>query len=141
VTPFPVLVVEDDPILARAVQRSFGKAGLPNPVHLVHDGVEALAFLRGEGPWTDETAPTPGLVLLDLRMPRLDGIGVLRAIQGDATLPPVPVVVVSGTSRAADRRTCYELGAKGYFVKPDDLGGYVALVRTLCDYWTLAEAP
>jgi len=133
-----VLLVEDNRIDIINVQRAFRKNLLPNTLNVVRNGEEALHFLRGdpfEGP------KRPDFILLDLNMPAMNGTELLAAMKADPKLRTIPVVVLSTSNEAGDRRTCFRLGAAGYFVKPLDFKELVEVIRTIALYWNLSELP
>jgi CheY-like chemotaxis protein len=132
----PILHVEDDPIDVENLRRAFARCRIANPLHAVASGVEAMALLRAQG-----AAPRPGLILLDLSMPAQGGLEFLREIKSDTALRSIPVIVVTASRHARDRREAYELGAAGYVVKPFDFESFVSAVQTVERYWALCESP
>jgi CheY-like chemotaxis protein len=130
-----ILHVEDDPIDAESLRRAFARCGISNPLHRVARAEEALSWLGGH-----QGGPTlHGIVLLDLGMPGIGGLGFLRHRQSDSELRRVPAVVLTGSNHERDRRLSYELGASGYVVKPIDAEEFVEAVRVIGRYWTLCE--
>lgn len=125
--PVHVLMVEDDPGDALMVRESFAQAGKNSRFHVVQDGEEALQFLRRSGEYGD--APRPGLVLLDLHLPRLGGLEVLAQIKADPDLRIIPVIVLSSSQDQADINRSYELHANAYIVKPRDFEGFTAMIK------------
>jgi len=125
--PVHVLMVEDDPGDALMVRESFAHAGKNSRFHVVPDGDEALRFLRRSGEYG--AAPRPGLVLLDLNLPRLHGLGVLAQIKADPDLRIIPVIVLSASQDPADISHSYELHANAYIVKPRDFDGFTAMIK------------
>jgi two-component system response regulator len=115
-----ILLVEDSDDDAAMVRRVFSKVGIPCGLHTARDGQEALDYLfrRGE----DRDAPAPDLVLLDLRLPTVGGLDVLRRMRTDQGLSAIPVVVLTGSKDDEDLRECMALGAEGYLVKPFKVG-------------------
>jgi CheY-like chemotaxis protein len=122
-----VLMVEDDPGDALMVRESFAQAGKNSRFHVVPDGEEALRFLRRSGEYGD--APRPGLVLLDLHLPRMGGLEVLAQVKADPDLRIIPVIVLSSSQDQADINRSYELRANAYIVKPRDFDGFTAMIR------------
>ena len=112
-------VIEDSDILAK--------------VHVVRDGVEAIQFLHREGQYSE--APRPNVILLDLNLPKLNGIEVLDQIKGDPNLKPIPVVVFSSSRDSADIQSSYQHHANCYITKPSDLHSYVDVMNHLEEYW------
>jgi CheY-like chemotaxis protein len=141
--PVNVLLVEDDPEDVEITRRAFSRAKVRNPLYVVRDGEEAMAFLKHTGPYSNaEDAPRPGLILLDLNLPRLDGREVLRLIKVDAKLGRIPVVVLTTSSEESDVLDCYDSGANTYITKPVDFRGFLDAVVTLGRYWlSIAEIP
>lgn len=139
----PVLLVEDDPDDIYITERAFGQGKIANPLHVVRDGEEAIEFLRHTGRYAEPgKAPRPGLILLDLNLPRMDGREVLRQIKEDHDLRRIPVVVLTTSTEAADVLACYDEGANTYIVKPMDFERFVKAVIAIGKYWLVfAEIP
>jgi len=134
--PLVVLLVEDDPAHAEIVRRNFRAFRLPNRLEHVCDGQEALDYVRRRGRFADpERAPRPGLILLDLRLPRLDGLEVLRILKADPDLGRIPVVVLTTSAAETDLIRAYDAHANSYLVKPVDFSRFVELMETLSLYW------
>lgn len=134
---FQVLLVEDNADAAEMTMDALREARLVNPVHWVKDGAEALEFLFGHG--TDSAAENRRLrlVLLDLRLPRVDGLDVLRAIRADERTRRLPVVVLTSSHEEIDVVRAYDLGANSYMVKPLDTEAFMKAVGDLGLYWML----
>lgn len=132
-----ILMAEDDPddrLLAAEALRESGVAG---DLRFVEDGEQLLDYLRRRGPWADPArSPWPGVVLLDLNMPRMDGREALAALKADPVLRRIPVVVLTTSRAEADVLRCYDLGASSCITKPATYGGMVDAMRTLGRYWT-----
>jgi CheY-like chemotaxis protein len=131
-----ILVVEDreDDILL--LRTAFRKAGLLNPIHFVRDGEEAVAYLRGEGKYASRAEyPLPDLMLLDLKLPRMDGIEVLKWVRQQEGIRGLPVVVLTSSERIQDVNRAYEFGANSFFVKEIDFDNLVSLNQVLHRYW------
>jgi CheY-like chemotaxis protein len=131
-----ILVVEDleDDILL--MRKAFQRASVPNPVHFVRDGEEAISYLSGEGKYANrDEYPLPVLVLLDLKLPRKDGFEVLSWIRRQHGLRSLPVVVLTSSTEIRDVNRAYSLGANSFFVKELDFQGSVDLGRLLQIYW------
>lgn len=131
-----ILLVEDNPADVELTRRAFGKNGLTNPVHVVRDGVEALEFL-----FSGSAAKSVGLVLLDLKMPRMDGLEALRRIRLDERTRRLPVVMMTSSAQESDLVASYDLGANSYIVKPVDFEQFTEAVRSLGLYWLLLNQP
>lgn len=131
--PFEILLVEDNPGDADLARESLGDSEVDNRLHLVGDGVEALAFLKRGGVWKD--APRPDLVLLDLNLPRKDGRELLRDIKSDPELRRIPVVVLTSSAAEPDVLKTYDLGANCYITKPLDLAQFEHIVQSIEQFW------
>jgi two-component system, response regulator len=131
-----ILLVEDNVDDYEATIRSFKRAHLDNPVQWCTGGKEALKYLRREEPYADDQhAVEPGLILLDLNMPGMDGRAVLSQLKQDPQLRRIPVVVLTTSADERDISHCYEVGASTYIQKPVDFEGLVQAVGRIKDYW------
>jgi CheY-like chemotaxis protein len=131
-----ILVAEDDPTDAYFFQRAFNRAGIQVTLHFVRDGQEVLDYLLGEGQFADRTAhPIPQLLLLDLKMPRLDGFDVLQWVRRQPRFIALQIVIFSSSQEAKDIDRAYGLGANWYLVKPHSLEELNALVGRFKKYW------
>src|SRR5205807_4951704 len=118
------------------ITHAFERGCISNPLRVVRDGEEAIAYLNGEGPFADRVAyPVPGLILLDLELPRVNGFEVLRWIRRQPHLEAVRVVVLTASSNVRDVSLAYQLGACSFLVKSVDFQQLVALGRTLTTFW------
>lgn len=134
--PACVLLVEDDPAHAEIVRRHFEASRLATRLIHVPDGQEALDFLYRRDRYREpESSPRPALVLLDLRLPRVDGLEVLRTVKTDPALRTIPVVVLSTSAAADDVARALENHANSYLVKPADYPRFLDLLETLGYYW------
>jgi len=135
-----ILVAEDDPTDAFFLQRAFGKTGVPVGLKFVRDGQEAIDYLRGEPPFGDRSAhPLPQLLLLDLKMPRLNGFEVLHWLKSQPGLKRLLVIVFSSSAEAGDINRAYDLGANSYLVKPHATEHLLDLVNRVEKYWLEAN--
>ena len=135
-----ILLVEDDPADVLLTQEALLGSKIRNNLHVVDDGVEALAFLRQEGTYRD--VPRPDLILLDLNMPRKDGREVLADIKEDPGLKAIPVAVLTTSSQDEDILKSYELHANCYITKPVGLEQFATVVQSLDDFWfTIVKLP
>lgn len=134
-TASPILLVEDNPDDVLLTQRAFAKSGIQNDLVVARDGVEALQILLGEG--GEGMEPLPMLILLDLKLPRVDGLEVLQRIRQEPRTKRVPVVVLTTSREEQDLITSYDLGANSYVRKPVDFDDFHEAVRTLGMYWLL----
>jgi len=131
----PVLLVEDDDVDAMTTKRAFNALKVANK--LVHriDGEDALEYLK------DEANDKPGVILLDLNMPRMDGFEFLKVVKADASMKKIPVVVLTTSDTRETVVESFELGVAGYIVKPMSYKKFVEAIKTLDAYWTLSRLP
>ncbi len=134
--PLNIVLVEDDDVDVMNVQRAFEKANIASPVFRAADGVEALELLRSPSTPTERR-----LVLLDLNLPRMNGIEFLRELRGDALLRSTPVIVLTTSNDERDKLDAFELNVAGYMLKPVTFGSFVDLMSSLNRYWTAVELP
>ncbi len=131
-----ILLVDDDELDVMNVQRAFRKNNIKNPLFVAHDGVEGLERLR------DGTVPdTRRLVLLDLNMPRMNGIEFLRELRADPVLRHTSVVVLTTSAEDRDRVEAYNLNVAGYIIKPVTLVAFIEIMAALNTYWSVNELP
>ena len=131
-----ILVVDDDDVDIMNVQRAFAKGNIANPIWVAQDGISALSLLR-----SGEVPSSRRLVLLDLNMPRMNGIEFLRELRADRLLHMTPVVVLTTSNDDRDKVEAYDLNVSGYLLKPVTFAAFVDLVSTLCHYWSFVELP
>ncbi|HUU31510.1 MAG TPA: response regulator [Phycisphaerae bacterium] len=131
--PAEILLIEDNPGDVRLTQEALREGKVANRVSVVSDGVEAMAFLRREGPYAD--APRPDLILLDLSLPKKDGREVLAEIKADENLKRIPVVVLTTSQAEEDVLKTYNLHANSYITKPVDLRQFLGVVKFIEDFW------
>ena len=137
-----ILLVEDNEDDAYLMTRALSPAEIDSPVHVVTDGEQAVNYLRGSGRFADRTEfPLPGLVLLDLKLPRVSGFEVLEWIQKEPSLPELVVVVLSSSGETRDVNMAYRFGARSYLVKPPRAASFVDLARGLKLYWLQLNQP
>ena len=129
-----ILLVEDNPRDAELTLRAFRKHNLANSVSVAHDGVEALDIL-----FDPDGAEQPRVILLDLKLPKLDGLEVLRRLKSDDRTRSIPVVVVTSSNQDPDIKTAYELGANSYVVKPVDFESFMKTMSELGFYWLMVN--
>jgi chemotaxis family two-component system response regulator Rcp1 len=133
VKPIEILLVEDNPGDADLAREALEGSKFHNELHVVDDGEKAMAFLRREGPYVD--APRPGLILLDLNLPRKDGRQVLAEIKADDDLKRIPVVILTTSSAEKDVLRSYDLHANCFITKPIDLNQFLCVVKAIEDFW------
>ena len=139
-SPVDVLLIEDSPGDVRLTQEVFRESALPITLHVVADGVEAMAYLRKEGAYAN--VPRPDFILLDLNLPRMDGREVLAHIKGDRGLKLIPTVILTTSAAEADVVKSYELRANAFLSKPVQLAEFQSLVMSIGDFWLRkAELP
>lgn len=138
--PIEILLVEDSPGDVRLTQESLRETKVRNKLHVVTDGVEALAFLRRKGDYAH--VPRPDLILLDLNLPKKDGREVLAEIKSDERLKRIPVVIMTISSAEEDILQSYNLHANCYISKPIDLNQFVKVVKSIENFWlTIVQLP
>lgn len=134
--PIVILMAEDDPDDRLLVREAFEESRLLNELRFVEDGEELLEYLRRQGSYADaESAPKPGLILLDLNMPRKDGREALREIKADPDLRRIPIVVMTTSKAEEDIFRSYDMGASSYISKPVTFERLVELMKSLGNYW------
>jgi CheY-like chemotaxis protein len=131
----PILLVEDDQVDAMTVKRALKEIKVTNRLDIVNDGEQALAFLK------NPDKDTPGIILLDLNMPRMNGIEFLKIAKKDETMKKIPVIVLTTSKDDQDKIDSFNFGVAGYMVKPVDYQKFVEVVKTIDLYWTLSELP
>lgn len=131
--PVEILLAEDNPGDVKLTKKAFEEGNIANNIHVVNDGVEALAFLRQEDEYAD--MPRPDLILLDLNMPRKDGKDVLRELKDDDNLGRIPVVVLTSSEAEEDVVKSYDLNANAYLTKPINFDGFIQIVSRLEEFW------
>jgi two-component system response regulator len=137
-----ILLVEDNPKDEALTMRALRKNNIASTVNVVRDGAEALDYLFGDAVASSDAAGLPHLVLLDLKLPKVDGLEVLRRIRADRRTQLLPVVVLTTSTEETDRLTSYRLGANSYVRKPVDYAQFVDAVNQLGLYWlVLNEQP
>jgi two-component system, response regulator len=137
-----VLLVEDNPSDAELTIRALKKNNLANKLLHLKDGAEAIDFLFGEGDYYDRSVEqVPRVILLDLKMPKVNGIEVLRRIKADPRTKKIPIVVLTSSKEDPDIETCYQLGVNSYVVKPVEFENFAKAVSELGFYWMLLNQP
>ncbi|TRO31178.1 response regulator [Pseudomonas sp. ALS1131] len=141
--PIHILIADDDQDDCLMTREAFEECRISNPLHFVHDGEALLDYLRRRAPYDDEERyPLPGLILLDLNMPRMDGREALQAIKSDVLLRGIPVVVLTTSSAEEDILSSYNMGSNSFITKPVTYTGLIEVVKTLGRYWLeIVELP
>jgi CheY-like chemotaxis protein len=135
-----ILLVEDDEVDVMNVKRAFKKNNITNPLYVAGNGLEALVMLRGNGN-SPSIPKEQRLILLDLNMPKMNGIEFLREVRADPELKPIPVIVLTTSNEDRDKVEAYNLNVAGYILKPVTFSNFVEAVATLNNYWMLNEIP
>jgi len=136
-----ILLVDDSPRDTELTIAALAENSLANEVVSLRDGVEALDYLYRRGPFAGTTGGNPAVILLDLKMPRVDGIEVLRQIKNDPKLKMIPVVVLTSSREEQDLITSYELGVNAYIVKPVQFKEFIAAVKLVGAFWAVVNEP
>lgn len=136
-----ILLAEDNAADAEMAMDALREAKLANPVVHVEDGVEAMEYLLAEGPWADRPRGDPAVVLLDIKMPRLDGLEVLKRMRSHEQLKRVPVVILSSSREESDLVRSWDLGVNAYVVKPVDVHQFFTAVQTVGRFWAVLNEP
>ena len=133
-----ILLVEDDEVDVMNVKRAFKKNNITNPLYIANNGIDALVMLRGNGN-PPLMPPQQRIILLDLNMPKMNGIEFLRELRTDPKLKPIPVIVLTTSNEDRDKVEAYNLNVAGYILKPVTFSNFVETVATLNKYWALSE--
>jgi len=136
-----ILIVEDSDTDLELALRALTQAKVANRIEVARDGAEALDFLFSQGAFAGRPADNPQLVLLDLKLPMVDGLEVLRTIKQNSATRTIPVVMLTSSHEQRDVVESYNLGANSYIVKPVDFDGFMAAVADLGMYWMLLNRP
>jgi CheY-like chemotaxis protein len=137
----PILLVEDNPHDLELTLIALSKSQLANEVVIARDGAEALDYLRGRGEFTGRQAGNPAVVLLDLKLPKVDGLEVLKQIRSTDGLKSTPVVMLTSSKEERDLLRSYELGVNAYVVKPVDFNEFVRAIADLGIFWAVLNEP
>jgi CheY-like chemotaxis protein len=130
-----ILLVEDDAVDVMSVKRALRELNASHALNVAGNGEEALAFLR------DASHALPGIILLDINMPRMNGLDFLKVLKADDLLRRIPAIVLTTSKEEKDRLESFNLSAAGYMIKPVEYSGFVEVVRTIQRYWILSEMP
>ena len=132
-----ILLAEDNPKDVELTLEALSEHNLANHVVVVKDGVEAMEYLRYEGNFKQRKHENPAVLLLDIKMPRMDGIEVLKAVRSDDKLKTIPVVILTSSREEPDLKKCYELGVNAYVVKPVNFKDFIEAVKQIGIFWAL----
>ncbi len=132
-----ILLIEDNPDDVELALHAIKKNNIANPVEVVRDGQDALDYLFYQGKYSNSTHPLPGLILLDLKLPKVDGIEILKRLKLDRRLKIIPVVVLTSSKEDKDVIESYDLGVNSYIKKPVDFDQFVETVKHIGFYWLL----
>lgn len=141
IEPKIILLAEDNLKDVELTLEAFGEYNLENEVVVAHDGTEALDYLCRRGRYADRRSGNPAVILLDIKMPKVTGLEVLRTIKGDPALKAVPVVMLTSSRKEQDLRDSYQLGVNAYVVKSVAFGQFVESVKQIVAFWTLINEP
>ena len=137
-----ILLVEDSPDDVKLTLRAFKRGNILNPIVVVRDGIEALDFLFARGAHGDRAGkPLPTLIILDLKLPKLDGMGVLKAIRAEERTKLIPVVILTSSKEEQDLISGYALGANSYVRKPVDFAEFMEAAKLIGLYWLMTNQP
>lgn len=137
-----ILLVEDNEADVKITLRAFEKAKLKHNVHVARDGQDALDFIRGEGKYKDENLPALDLILLDIKMPKVDGFGVLKEIKADLQYSHIPIIMLTSSQDEQDILKSYKGGASSFIPKPVKYEDFVQVVEIINTYWnTISKLP
>lgn len=137
-----ILLAEDNPKDIELTMEAIAEVHLSNQVVVVKDGVEALEYLKYEGNYVNRKKVDPAVILLDIKMPRLDGIQVLREIRSNPVLKTLPVVMLTSSREKSDLKKCYDLGANAYVVKPVNFKEFMYTIKNIGVFWaSINELP
>lgn len=137
----PILLVEDNPDDIELTLIALEKTRLANPVVSVRDGEEALDFLRREGKWAERADQNPAVILLDKKLPKIDGHEVLKSVRADESLRTIPVVMLTSSREEKDLLRSYDLGVNAYVVKPVAFDDFMAAINDLGMFWAVLNEP
>lgn len=132
-----ILLVEDNPHDVELTIEALKEFNLANHIVSVGDGVEAMEYLQYDGKFKNRSKENPAVILLDIKMPRMDGIEVLEAIRKDENLRTIPVVMLTSSREDPDLKRCYELGVNAYVVKPVDFKEFIYAVKQIGVFWAI----
>lgn len=133
----PILLVEDNPVDLDLTLRAFAQQNLTNHIQVARDGEEALAFI----PKWEKGEPLPVVILLDLKLPKVNGLEVLQIIKNHPSFKTIPVVILTTSEESADVKSAYQLGVNSYIVKPVDFDKFIEVAKQIELYWNVLNKP
>ncbi|MCD6182208.1 MAG: response regulator [Candidatus Cloacimonetes bacterium] len=137
-----ILLVEDNEMDVELTMDAFRENRLVNHIEVAHDGEEALAYLLGKGDFADRLRhPLPDIILLDLKMPKVDGFEVLKIVKSTPTIKRIPTIILTSSKDEGDRIMGYDSGANSYLVKPVSFDGFLDIVKQVTIYWLTLNVP
>lgn len=140
-TPKRILLAEDDPKDIELITHALGKHNLANELAIAHDGIEALDYMYRRGAFASRPDGNPVVILLDLKMPKVDGIQVLNQLKSDERMCSVPIVILTSSREFCDLDKCYKLGANAYAVKPVRFAEFIEAIQKIGVFWALINEP
>jgi len=132
-----ILYVEDNPLDIELTLEALKENNIANPIVVVHDGIEALEYLRCEGPFKDRKTKNPSMILLDLKMPRMDGLEFLAIVKKDAKFKSIPIIMLTSSREEKDLIKGYDLGVNAYVVKPVNFSSLIDIVKQTGAFWLI----
>jgi len=132
-----ILYVEDNPLDIELTLEALKENRIANPIVVTHDGIEALEYLRREGPFKDRKTKNPSMILLDLKLPRMDGLEFLTIVKKDTKFKHIPVIIMTSSREEKDLIKGYDLGVNAYVVKPIDFTSLIDIVKQMEDFWLI----
>ena len=141
IEPVEILLVEDNPQDLKLTLHALNRNNVSNRIEIVRDGAEALEFLFGTGRYAGRSENAPKVVLLDLKLPKIDGLEVLRQVKADSRTRRIPIVVLTSSREDSDIAKCYQLGVNSYIIKPVDFEKFSESMRQVGHYWLLLNQP
>jgi CheY-like chemotaxis protein len=137
----PILLVEDNPRDLELSLAALARCHLANPIDTVRDGAEALDYLHGVGQWLERPSGDPAVVLLDLKLPKIDGLEVLEHVKSDPVLRHIPIVMLTSSREERDLVMSYQLGVNAFVVKPVDFTAFLKAIQDLGMFWGVLNEP
>ena len=137
----PILLVEDSPKDLELSLAALARCKLANPIEVARDGAEALEYLRSVGPWRGRDSGDPAVVLLDLKLPKVDGLEVLEKVKSDPLLRHIPVVMLTSSREERDLVLSYQFGVNSFVVKPVDFTAFLQAIQDLGMFWGVLNEP